>query len=167
MAKHCWIIERDYQELKQKLGPGHLEGRNWFGFHHHATLCIAAYGFLVAERNRFFLGPSRPPSIRYFINAGPPFGARLCVPYAHTQLYLAEFLHRPATPHALAFWSQRLDTFAIACKLPGESLQSLISLKTPTIAPRIYQHGDATRAQIKRGVDGGLRAASWTARRTS
>lgn len=53
MAKHRWIIERDYEELKQELGLGHFEGRNWRGFHHHATLCIAAYGFLVAERNRF------------------------------------------------------------------------------------------------------------------
>ncbi len=53
MAKQRWIIERDYQELKQELGLGHFEGRNWRGFHHHATLCIAAYGFLVAERNRF------------------------------------------------------------------------------------------------------------------
>jgi SRSO17 transposase len=53
MAKHRWIIERDYQELKQELGLGHFEGRNWRGFHHHATLCIAAYGFLVSERNRF------------------------------------------------------------------------------------------------------------------
>jgi SRSO17 transposase len=53
MAKHRWIIERDYQELKQELGLGHFEGRNWRGFHHHATLCIAAYGFLVAERSRF------------------------------------------------------------------------------------------------------------------
>jgi SRSO17 transposase len=53
MAKHRWIIERDYEELKQELGLGHYEGRNWRGFHHHATLCIAAYGFLVAERNRF------------------------------------------------------------------------------------------------------------------
>lgn len=53
MAKHRWIIERDYQELKQELGLGHFEGRNWRGFHHHATLCIAAYGFLIAERNRF------------------------------------------------------------------------------------------------------------------
>jgi SRSO17 transposase len=53
MAKHRWIIERDYEELKQQLGLGHFEGRNWRGFHHHATLCIAAYGFLVAERNRF------------------------------------------------------------------------------------------------------------------
>jgi SRSO17 transposase len=53
MAKHRWIIERDYEELKQELGLGHYEGRGWRGFHHHATLCIAAYGFLVAERNRF------------------------------------------------------------------------------------------------------------------
>jgi len=53
MAKHRWIIERDYQELKQELGLGHYEGRGWRGFHHHATLCIAAYGFLVAERSRF------------------------------------------------------------------------------------------------------------------
>lgn len=54
IAKHRWIIERDYQELKQELGLGHFEGRGWRGFHHHATLCIAAYGFLVAERSRFF-----------------------------------------------------------------------------------------------------------------
>jgi SRSO17 transposase len=53
LAKQRWIIERDYQELKQELGLGHYEGRGWRGFHHHASLCIAAYGFLVAERNRF------------------------------------------------------------------------------------------------------------------
>jgi SRSO17 transposase len=53
MAKHRWVIERDYEELKQELGLGHYEGRGWRGFHHHATLCIAAYGFLVAERSRF------------------------------------------------------------------------------------------------------------------
>src|SRR5215203_1272685 len=49
-AKLRWRIERDYQELKQELGLGHYEGRGWRGFHHHASLCIAAYGFLVAER---------------------------------------------------------------------------------------------------------------------
>ena len=54
IAKHRWVVERDYQELKQELGLGHYEGRGWRGFHHHATLCIAAYGFLVAERSRFF-----------------------------------------------------------------------------------------------------------------
>ena len=53
MAKHRWIIERDYEELKQEFGLGHYEGRGWRGFHHHASLCIAAYGFLISERNRF------------------------------------------------------------------------------------------------------------------
>lgn len=49
-AKMRWGIERDYQELKQEFGLSHYEGRNWRGFHHHATLCIAAYGFLLADR---------------------------------------------------------------------------------------------------------------------
>jgi SRSO17 transposase len=69
MAKHRWIIERDYQELKQELGLGHFEGRNWRGFHHHATLCIAAYGFLVAERNRF--SPSARAGHLGFAASGP------------------------------------------------------------------------------------------------
>ena len=55
-AKLRWRIERDYQELKQEIGLGHYEGRGWRGFHHHAALCIAAYGFLVCERGRI------PPS---------------------------------------------------------------------------------------------------------
>jgi len=55
-AKLRWRIERDDRELKQELGLGHYEGRGWRGFHHHASLCIAAYGFLVCERGRF------PPS---------------------------------------------------------------------------------------------------------
>jgi SRSO17 transposase len=50
LTKMRWRIERDYQELKQEVGLGHYEGRGWRGFHHHATLCIATYGFLVSER---------------------------------------------------------------------------------------------------------------------
>src|SRR5687768_11132646 len=52
-AKGRWRIERDYEELKQEIGLNHYEGRGWRGFHHHATLCIAAYGFLIAERCLF------------------------------------------------------------------------------------------------------------------
>ena len=74
MAKLRWRIERDYLELKQELGLGHYEGRGWRGFHHHASLCIAAYGFLVADRlatspkggntkPRFRL-PARPKSFK-------------------------------------------------------------------------------------------------------
>ena len=57
-AKMRWRIERDYLELKQEVGLGHYEGRGWRGFHHHATLCIAAYGFLISERET--IPPSRP-----------------------------------------------------------------------------------------------------------
>ncbi len=45
-----WRIERDYQDLKQDMGLGHYEGRGWRGFHHHASMTIAAYGFLMAQR---------------------------------------------------------------------------------------------------------------------
>jgi SRSO17 transposase len=83
IAKHRWIIERDYEELKQELGRGHFEGRNWRGFHHHATLCIAAYGFLVAERNRFSpsarvgnLGFSAPGPAPEFRPRGAPRAPR-------------------------------------------------------------------------------------------
>jgi SRSO17 transposase len=50
VTKMRWRIERDYQDLKQEFGLGHYEGRGWRGFHHHATLSIAAYGFLMARR---------------------------------------------------------------------------------------------------------------------
>ena len=60
LTKLRWRIERDYQELKQEVGLGHFEGRGWRGFHHHATLCIAAYGFLVSERET--IPPCRPRS---------------------------------------------------------------------------------------------------------
>ena len=52
-AKLRWRIERDYQDLKQELGLGHYEDRSWRGFHHHASLCIAAYGFMVTRRETF------------------------------------------------------------------------------------------------------------------
>lgn len=49
-AYQRWRIERDYQDLKQDFGLGHYEGRGWRGFHHHASLSIAAYAFLMSER---------------------------------------------------------------------------------------------------------------------
>ncbi|MEX2494950.1 MAG: IS701 family transposase [Woeseia sp.] len=71
-----WQIERDYEELKQELGLGHYEGRNWRGFHHHASLCIAAYGFLMLER----LAHSKKNAARFKTPALPegfrPRGAR-------------------------------------------------------------------------------------------
>jgi SRSO17 transposase len=67
-AKLRWRIERDYQDLKQELGLGHYEGRGWRGFHHHVTLCIAAYGFLISERGA--IPPSGPR--KAILSEAPP-----------------------------------------------------------------------------------------------
>jgi SRSO17 transposase len=64
-----WRIERDYLELKQEIGLGHYEGRGWRGFHHHATLSIAAYAFLISEREK--IPPSEPACATHF-KAAPP-----------------------------------------------------------------------------------------------
>ncbi len=74
IAKLRWRIERDYQELKQEIGLGHYEGRGWRGFHHHATLCIAAYGFLIAERA--MIPPSGPRSTALCQTSTLPEGYR-------------------------------------------------------------------------------------------
>jgi SRSO17 transposase len=73
-TKLRWRIERDYQELKQEVGLGHFEGRGWRGFHHHATLCIAAYGFLISERET--IPPSGPRSAVLFPKLAVPDGCR-------------------------------------------------------------------------------------------
>ena len=73
-AKLRWRIERDYQELKQEVGLGHFEGRGWRGFHHHATLCIAAYGFLISERET--IPPSAPRRTALFQTPALPEGYR-------------------------------------------------------------------------------------------
>jgi SRSO17 transposase len=65
LTKLRWRIERDYQELKQEVGLGHYEGRGWRGFHHHATLCIAAYGFLISQQGTIPpSGPGTAPELK-------------------------------------------------------------------------------------------------------
>ena len=60
ITKMRWRIERDYLDLKQECGLGHYEGRGWRGFHHHISLCVAAYGFLISETET--IPPSAPES---------------------------------------------------------------------------------------------------------
>jgi SRSO17 transposase len=74
IAKMRWRIERDYQDLKQEIGLGHYEGRGWPGFHHHGTLCIAAYGFLISERET--IPPSAPRSSRRLTQPAIPSSYR-------------------------------------------------------------------------------------------
>ena len=80
-AHQRWRIERDYQDLKQDFGLGHYEGRGWRGFHHHASMCIAAYGFLMAERliadkpvggKKNFAARQVPPLPANYIPRGSP-----------------------------------------------------------------------------------------------
>jgi len=71
-------IERDYQELKTEFGLDKYQGRGWRGFHHHWTLCTAAYAFTVAERSRLFppqQGPIHPVKIPALPEGDRPRGA--------------------------------------------------------------------------------------------
>jgi len=54
-----WRIERTYQDLKGELGLDHYEGRSYPGWHHHVSVVLASYAFIVAERSRHF-----PPEAR-------------------------------------------------------------------------------------------------------
>jgi SRSO17 transposase len=57
--KSRWRIERSYEDLKGELGLDHYEGRSFIGWHHHLSVVLACYAFLVAEHVRSF-----PPSAR-------------------------------------------------------------------------------------------------------
>jgi len=84
VTKMRWRIERDYQELKQEFGLSHYEGRGWQGFHHHATLCIAAYGYLVAQRlkhggsKKNFARPEAPALPQDYVPRGRRASAASC-----------------------------------------------------------------------------------------
>jgi hypothetical protein len=107
-TKLRWRIERDYQDLKQELGLGHYEGRGWRGLHHHISLCIAAYGFLIAER------AALPPSGHG--NEG------------RSQTVVVSHGHRPrgaaVTPGA-AHSEFHIDTQAQAYRRPGRASATL------------------------------------------
>jgi SRSO17 transposase len=51
-AKVRWRIEQSYQQLKEELGLDHYEGRGYLGWHHHVTMTMLAYGFLLLETLR-------------------------------------------------------------------------------------------------------------------
>jgi SRSO17 transposase len=99
-AKLRWRVERDYHDLKQEVGLGHFEGRGWRGFHHHATLCIAAYGFLISERET--IPPSGLRSGRSFPQPAVPRGYRPrgSAAAAGTARPKLDRDHAPATDHS-------------------------------------------------------------------
>ena len=50
--------ERVYEDLKGELGIDHFEGRRFPGWHHHVSVALCCYAFIVAERVR--CSPPRP-----------------------------------------------------------------------------------------------------------
>ena len=53
MTKVRWHIERDYQDMKQKLGFDRYEGRTWGGFHRHLAMVAVMHAFLSLHREDF------------------------------------------------------------------------------------------------------------------
>jgi SRSO17 transposase len=58
--KSRWPVEQGYQQMKEEMGLDHFEGRSWRGFHHHASMVMLAYGFLLLERHRGRVHPAEP-----------------------------------------------------------------------------------------------------------
>lgn len=59
LVKERYRTERVYEDLKGELGFDHYEGRRFPGWHHHVSVVLACFAFVVAERCRAF-----PPSGR-------------------------------------------------------------------------------------------------------
>jgi len=64
--KERYRTERVYAEMKGELGLDHFEGRSFRGWHHHVSVALCCYAFVVGERMRHF-----PPSARRQSALGP------------------------------------------------------------------------------------------------
>ena len=90
-----WRIERTYQDLKGELGLDHYEGRSYPGWHHHVSVVLASYAFIVAERSRHF-----PPAAREAV-ADPPDALAAGAPL-HGQLHHCPTCGREEDRHLAA-----------------------------------------------------------------
>jgi SRSO17 transposase len=65
LAKIRWQVEQNYQQQKDELGLDHYEGRGYRGWHHHVTMNMMAFGFLVLEtlrsKKNFWVDPAEDP----------------------------------------------------------------------------------------------------------
>ncbi len=57
ILKERWRTERAYEEFKGELGLDPFEGRSFPGWHHHISVVLCCYAFIVSEFVRHF-----PPS---------------------------------------------------------------------------------------------------------
>jgi SRSO17 transposase len=54
LLKERYRTERVYQEMKGELGLDHFEGRSFPGWHHHVSVALCCYAFVIGERMRHF-----------------------------------------------------------------------------------------------------------------
>lgn len=59
LLKERWRTERVYEDLKGEIGLDHYEGRRYSGWHHHVSVALCCFAFVVAERSRLFPPPPR------------------------------------------------------------------------------------------------------------
>jgi SRSO17 transposase len=112
MVRGRWPIEQSYLQMKEELGLDHFEGRSWLGWHHHVTLVMVAYAFLMQERAKRALpakeGSSRRPMRR--LPTIPQIRIWLQVAVAIRILNMAQELPSPEERRKmLAYLCQMLD----------------------------------------------------------
>lgn len=66
IIKERYRTERLYEDLKGELGLDHFEGRSFPGWHHHVSVALCCYAFVLSERVRRF-----PPSARWSVADDP------------------------------------------------------------------------------------------------
>lgn len=49
ILKMRWRTERVYEDLKGELGLDHFEGRSFRGWHHHVSVVLCCYAFVLSE----------------------------------------------------------------------------------------------------------------------
>ena len=50
LFKERYRTEQIYEEMKGELGLDHFEGRSFVGWHHHISVVLCCYAFVIAER---------------------------------------------------------------------------------------------------------------------
>ena len=104
-----WPIEQGYLQMKEELGLDHFEGRSWLGWHHHVSLVMVAYAFLMKERQRRALAPSE--------KSGKPRRRLPTIPQVRLWLQVAVALRilRAADEHPSA--EERRKMLAYLCQM--------------------------------------------------
>jgi SRSO17 transposase len=120
-----WRTERAYEDLKGELGLDHYEGRRFGGWHHHVSVALCCYAFIVAERVRHF-----PPSARRATGAR---AQSLAAPAAFPrQLHHRPSRHRPPPRHLAAALPHLSPHQASGTSRPRGHLSARPPLMIPT-----------------------------------